>query len=140
MIQTAEEFVRLRKSKDPLEYRRAAYEAAPVSVWQDVVHRFPDMRTWVAHNKTVPLQILGLLARDEDTRVRYSVAMKRKLSQELFELLSRDPDEAVRACIARNKKAPSEILDRLSRDPSRLVREAVAERTKDGGSNGVSAP
>ena len=91
MINSAEEFVRLRNSELPDEYRRAAHEEAPISVWHDVISRFPgSVRGWVAHNKAVPLEILKVLARDPEVSVRMTVASKRKLSPELFEVLSRD--------------------------------------------------
>jgi hypothetical protein len=100
VIESAEEFVRLRSSEDPEEYGLAAIEPAPEAVWLEVIARFPEMRPWVAHNKTVPLSILKILADDEDADVRAAVASKRKLSDELFIRLARDTDEGVRARIA----------------------------------------
>lgn len=94
MIQSAEQFVRLRSSEDPAEYHRAAHEEADVAVWLDVIDRYPDMRFWVAHNKTVPLVILELLASDPDVRVRSFVATKRKIGIDLLEKLALDEDEA----------------------------------------------
>lgn len=77
MIESAEEFVRLRQSSDPEEYRRAAWEEASVETWLDVVERYPEMRSWVAHNKTVPLQILEMLRHDPDEQVQWTVREKR---------------------------------------------------------------
>jgi hypothetical protein len=37
MIRTAEEFVLLRTSADPEEYRRAALDEAPAEVWHEVI-------------------------------------------------------------------------------------------------------
>lgn len=128
MIESAEEFVALRASSDPDEYGRAANDAASTDVWLDVVKERPDMRFWVAQNKTVPLEVLEVLASDNDERVRRMVASKRKLSRELFEKLARDADETIRACVARNAKVPLDVRDRLARDPSRLVREAASQR------------
>ncbi len=53
MIESPEEFVRLRTSKDPDQYRRAAHETAPPEVWLAIIEKFPEMRQWVAHNKTI---------------------------------------------------------------------------------------
>ena len=125
MIESADEFVGLRLSSDPEEYRRAAHESASVDVWFEVVENHPDMRFWVAQNKTVPIEVLELLATDSDDRVRWMVASKRKLSRELFEKLAVDADETVRARVARNPKLPEEIRSRLARDSSQLVREAA---------------
>jgi hypothetical protein len=85
------------------------------------------MRTWVAHNKTVPLSILEILSRDEDPRVRHIVAMKRKLGQDISILkrLAQDPDDTVRMRIALNPKTPHIILEQLLNDKwSRVVEEA----------------
>lgn len=76
MIETAEEFVRLRLSTDPDEYHRAAHDEAPDAVWLEIVERFPDMRFWVAQNKTVPLSVLEQLRHDHDAQVRGMVRAK----------------------------------------------------------------
>lgn len=76
MIETPEEFVRLRTSDDPDEYRRAAHEEAATATWLDVIERYPDMRVWVAQNKTVPLEVLEVLRHDADEWVRSMVRCK----------------------------------------------------------------
>ncbi len=128
MIESAEEFVRLRTSELRDEYLQAAEDEAPLAVWRDVIERFADMREWVVLNKTVPLEVLEVLASDASASVRAAVADKRKLSQALFQLLSSDVDEVVRQRIAYNKKVPPNLLDRLAEDPSPLVREAARMR------------
>nr|WP_307878672.1 hypothetical protein [Acinetobacter seifertii] len=107
MINSAEEFVLLRTSKARNEYSRAAHEEAPDFVWMDIISRFSEMREWVAHNRTVPLNILEILARDMNESVRATLASKRKLSPELFDLLSQDMSESVRERVACNKKGSS---------------------------------
>lgn len=128
MISSAEEFVELRRSERQEEYLRATQESAPREVWLEVIQRFPDMRFWVAQNKTVPVEVLAVLAHDLDSRVRAMVAMKNKLTDELFALLAIDQDDSVRARLAYNKKVPSGILQRLSRDRSQVVSAAARER------------
>jgi hypothetical protein len=128
MITSAEEFVRLRTSEDPAEYHRAASEEAALEAWFDVIARFPEMRSWVAHNKTVPLEVLERLVDDPDSLVRHTVATKRKLTPDLFNRLVLDEDETVRAALAYNAKVPPAILDRLRNDASALVREAALRR------------
>lgn len=139
MIETAEEFVRLRASQDPGEHQRAANEEASIEVWRAVIAGWPEMREWVALNKTVPIEILEVLARDGDPKVRMTVAMKRKLTPALFELLAADPDAGVRTRIAYNENAPSEVLEGLTRDPSSVVSDAAKRRTNyayvDGNNN-----
>lgn len=58
MIDSAADFVRLRTSEIPGEQYRAAHDAAAVTVWRAVIEKYPDMREWVARNKTVPIEIL----------------------------------------------------------------------------------
>lgn len=127
-IRSANEFVRLRLSDAPADYNRAAHDDAPDHVWDDVIESRPDMRAWVAHNKTVPLEILARLAEDDDPAVRSAVAMKRKLSRELFDALAADPDPSVRARVAVNAKVPRRVLETLARDDEPLVADAATER------------
>ncbi len=127
-IGSAEEFYRLRSSDNPAEYRRAAREEATVETWMEVIRRYPDLRKWVAQNKTVPVEILTVLARDEDWRVRTMVAMKRKLTPELFETLSCDPNEGIRHSIVVNKKTPLRVLEKMRDDPWDTIREEVRGR------------
>ena len=128
MIATAEEFVALRESSVQEEYLRAARENAPIDVWRDVIARFPHMRKWVALNKTVPVEILEILAKDDDRDVRFFVAMKNSLPLHLMVLLSRDQDEGVRMRIACNRKVPIDVLRYLSADSSVDVSSAALER------------
>lgn len=132
MIESADEFARLRWSDDPAEYGRAAHEPAPLEVWQDVIARFPELRQWVAHNKTVPHEILAELATDPDASVRYFVAMKRKLALELQLRLATDPDDSVRAGIANNAKASRAALELLAEDPWHVIAERARERLAAG--------
>lgn len=96
MTGSADEFVRLRTSDDPVEYDPSARDEAPEAVGLELIRTYPEMRRWVAHNKTIPLSILELLAVDRDEDVRFAVAMKRKLTAELFGRLSRDASLDVR--------------------------------------------
>jgi hypothetical protein len=114
MIMSADAFARLRQSNDRAEQARASHAAAPDSVWIDVIRLYPELRKWVAHNKTVPLKILRILASDHDRHVRRTVATKRKLDRALFEALANDVDEGVRRAIANNAKCPAKIRDRLN--------------------------
>jgi len=128
MIETAEEFFRLRTSDDPAEYQRAAHDEAPETVWREVVDRFPEMRLWVAHNKTVPLRILETLAHDPDGGVRFMVASKRKLPEYLQLQLARDADEGVRRALAHNARATPRTLALLATDAIAEIRDQATAR------------
>jgi hypothetical protein len=126
MIQSAAAFIRLRTSSAKADYDRAASEEAPIEVWRDLVKNHPDMKSWVAHNKTVPMEILEILAADRESDVRNAVARKRKLTKPLFEKLARDADEGVRLAVAYNANTPDEVLRLLVDD----TWEQVAAKAK----------
>lgn len=128
MISNAEEFVRLRSSANPDEYHRAAHEPAPDTVWYDIIMRYPEMRSWVAHNKTVPIAILDHLSNDADPHVRTIVAMKRKLPEPLQVRLAHDPDSGVRYQLACNAKTTKNILQILAIDGELFIREKAQQR------------
>lgn len=136
MIETAEEFRKLRLSEDPSEYQRAAREEAPLEVWSEVIARFPELKIWVVHNKTVPLEILRVLANDQDVIVRERVACRRKLTEELFVLLAKDPSSSVRGTVAGNAKVPKHVLEQLKNDVNEWVsseaKEALERRFSEG--------
>ena len=125
MITSASEFYRLRESDNPEEYYRAAHEEAAIEVWMQIIQARPDMRLWVAHNKTVPISILEILARDEDANVRDMVARKHKITEAIALTLADDPDETVRAALAHNVKLPESARVKLQGDSSPLVLAAL---------------
>jgi hypothetical protein len=133
MIDSAEEFVRLRTSHVPSDHHRAAWDHASLSVWAEIVERYPDMRVWVAHNKTSPVEILRLLALDDAPEVRFAVAMVRRLDRGLFELLSMDEDETVRCRIAAHPKVPDDIAMTLTTDGDEMVRIEAIKQARNRG-------
>jgi hypothetical protein len=128
MINSADEFIQLRTSSKPSECLRAASDKAPVEVWHEIIDRHPHMRSWVAHNKTVPAEIVAILACDQDSDVRLSVAMKNRLSSELMRQLASDEDESVRRQIVRNKNTPTEVLQILAADTLSDIAEVAPKR------------
>ena len=128
MIQSVEEFLRLRKSDSQNEYLRAANEEAPVEVWRNVLNKYPDMRQWVAYNKTIPEEIIRLLADDDDHKIRAIIARKRKAPLDILEKLALDSHESVRLAVATNKKIPKEILEKMKNDDWDTIVETVKER------------
>lgn len=115
MINSVEEFIKLRDSREKSEYDRSAMEEAPMLVWLEIIEKHPEYGRWVAHNKTVPLEILEILSTMDDMTKQF-VAGKRKLNAELFSKLSSDPSSTVRVVIAGNRKAPTHILEKLLMD------------------------
>jgi hypothetical protein len=128
MIHNADEFVQLRRSHCQSDYLKAATESASLDVWLDVIRRFPDMKVWVAQNKTVPTEVLAALARDSDSNVRAAVAMKNCLTSELYALLACDGNGLVRERIAFNKNTPTEVLQCLSQDKQPNIADQARRR------------
>ena len=117
MIKTASEFIALRTSTIPEEYQRAGREEAPFEVWMELIENHPEMRFWVACNKTViSKELQTILAKDEDWRVRSQIASKYPLDRGLYEMLSVDKHEAVRNTIVHNKRVPLDILEKIIRE------------------------
>lgn len=127
-ISSAEEFVRLSDSDNREDRTLSSNGSASLEVWYEVIANYPEYRQWVAHNKTVPLEILDELAQDSDADVRRWVAMKRKLSPQLFERLARDPDSSVRNTVAYNAKVPQHLLEILSQDSEKWLADNAQGR------------
>lgn len=128
MMESAEEFIRLRFSDAPEEYGWASSEPASLEVWREVVERHLEARFWVAHNKTVPLEILRVLTNDSDPRVRSMVASKRELPPDLLTVLAADPDESVRLAVARHRNVSRGVLEQLRTDFWGEVRDVARDR------------
>jgi hypothetical protein len=135
MIESAQDFVRLRTSEHAEDQHRATHEGASEAVWLEVIAGYPEMRQWVAHNKTVPISILEVLHADPSANVRYSVARKRKLPERLQQALAADRDASVRRAVACNAKVSRAILQKLTADPEPFVCEVAIERLSAHGSN-----
>ncbi|TAA46752.1 HEAT repeat domain-containing protein [Corallincola spongiicola] len=132
MIKTAEEFVRLRNSDIPEEYSRASHGQATVDVWKEVIATYPEMAFWVAHNKTVPYELLELLSENGESRVRSMVASKNMLLEPLLLKLATDEDDSVRMAVARHKKATLAVLEKFANDPWEEIVALVSKRIKNG--------
>ena len=130
MINTAEEFYKLRTSSDQKEYSRAASDKASLQVWLEIIKIYPDMRFWVAQNKTVPVEILEILAKDKNPKVRWMVASKRKLPEKLQLLLAKDSEILVRKRLIYNKKTTIKTLRMLLEDPEEKIKEAAKGQIK----------
>ena len=109
-------------------YYRAVHDAAPLEIWLEVMKNYPDMKFWVAHNKTVPVEILKILATDDDVRVRAMVAQKRKLPERLQLKLAKDPDYSVRQSLVYNAKITKKTLDMLLQDPEQKIKKLAENK------------
>jgi hypothetical protein len=127
MIESAEEFVFLRHSDERDLYNKAINDSATEETWREIIDKYPEMRVWVARNKTIPNTILEVLADDQDPNVRLAIAQKRKAGSILLEKLCTDTDPSVRLQVALNQKTPRSVLQKLVNDEWERVAE-VAKR------------
>jgi hypothetical protein len=132
MINSAEEFVRLRLSDNIQEYLKAAWDEAPLEVWLEVIGTYPEMREWVAHNKSIPVEIMEILADDADERVRFNVATKNRVPENLQLKLAKDLDSSVRRRIVYNKKVTLRVLNILLNDEDEDIRVKAKDRIDEG--------
>jgi hypothetical protein len=126
-IESPEEFVRLLHG-DSEDRQRAAWATMEMSVWQDLLKEDSDIRFAVAHNKVVPVEILAILAKDPESRVRSMVSVKHKLTPEILATMVDDPYDAIRMSVASHKNTPVEVLGKLTNDPWSKVADRAAER------------
>lgn len=68
-----EEFIELRNSNLPVEYSRTEMEGAPITVWYELIEKYPEMKVWVARNRTTPREIIDCLSKDSDPLVRNAI-------------------------------------------------------------------
>lgn len=131
MIDNANEWIRLRVSDDPEENQRAANETVPLAVWMQIHARAPELRPFIAYNRTSPLEMLERLASDANWIVRHAVAERIDASEALLRELADDVNEKVRVCIAANPSTKRDVLQYLSRvDGSDAVRARASARLK----------
>ncbi|HEV2611048.1 MAG TPA: hypothetical protein VGU61_12335, partial [Noviherbaspirillum sp.] len=99
---------------------------AALEIWVEVIENYPERRIDVAQNRTIPEEVMQILASFDDATVRSLIAQKRRLVPDLFPLLARDQDETVRIAIAANQKIPLELVRSLTTDSIESV-ASVAE-------------
>lgn len=133
MIETATEFLRLVESDDPADRKRSSVDCAPVSVWTSIVADHPEMRFWVAHNRTVPREVLRLLAVDPDWRVRHRVAARKDCPVDVLELLADDRHDSVASVVAGHPDTPDSALRRLAGHTWEQIRDKAVRRLAERG-------
>jgi hypothetical protein len=87
---------------------------------------YKNVRSFVAVNANLNIEIIQRLALDESSIVRSRIAMNSNTPVEILRLLSGDKNENVRHAVAFNLKTPSDVLKSLSEDTKAMVREGVA--------------
>jgi hypothetical protein len=89
---------------------------------------YDELKMSRADDASTPVDILVMLAKDEDELIRCHVAFNRSAPLWLLVQLARDSDWSVRQHVALNRLTPHEILTELTQDDNQYVRWA-AEKT-----------
>ena len=121
MIGTIQEYLRLADSDNVEEAAKTKTEELSSAVIFEILHRYPERKAWLVHNKHIPVEILRLLCTDENADVRFTVAMKNKNDRYIFETLMNDPDFSIRLAIIRNKKFPIDLLKKMTQDTDETI-------------------
>lgn len=131
MIHSAEEFKYLRTSDIIEEYNRAAHDEATIEVWFEVIEKYPELKEWVIHNKTIQHEVLEFLVNDVDEAIRSSIARKRKImNTKIFDILAEDPSENVRYSLACNTKNKLSDLQKINSSDSSWLQKEIEEIIK----------
>lgn len=83
------------------------------------------VRSRVAENVNLPLDIFQKLVRDPSVEVRTSVGENRKAPKEVYELLSRDESDDVRLALSTNQNLPVHLLQAMAEDDNIFVSESA---------------
>lgn len=121
MITSVDEFLSLCASGKLVDINRSLQDEASIEIWMELVSNFSPHQIDVAQNRTIPPEIMRILATQGDEVVRTILAEKRKLPVDIFGLLANDSSELVRKKIAANQKTPIEIVENLANDENEDV-------------------
>jgi hypothetical protein len=114
----------------PEQFTQAVLKALETLNTPDVSKLPLQERKYLARNPNTPPETLTILARDEDSYVRWGVARNPNTPPETLTILARDENSDVRYWVAWNPNTPPETLTILARDRHYYVRSGVARNPK----------
>lgn len=123
MICNIDEYLNLVNSEDKEDTNRTINEELSSELILEIIKNYPGKKSWLAHNKHLPVSVLRLLALDENDDVRFTIAMKKKCDRHIFEILMKDPNFSVRMAVVRNNKLPIDLLKLLAFDKENEISE-----------------
>ena len=128
LIHNASEFIDTLENPESSDHALIRFGMASTTTWLEIIQHSEDAAVWVALNKTIPVEVIEVLAQHSSARVRRFAAAKNRITPELILLLSTDSDPSVRLRIAIHKKTGAEILRQLLRDDWEQVVETARKR------------
>lgn len=128
LIHQASEFIAALENPESPDHSLIRFCEASTETWLEIVNHSEDATVWVALNKTIPIEVITVLAKHSSARVRRFAADKNSITPELIALLATDSDPSVRLRIANHKKTSPEILRTLLQDDWDQVVEIAREK------------
>lgn len=128
MVNSVEEFLNILDSDEELGTNESRLCHAPDNVWRQIIIEHPELKRWVAWNKTISYTILEILSEDNDPEIRWWIASKTKISIGLLERFSKDSNSSIRERIVFNSFTPVHILKELSLDTDADIAENARRR------------
>ena len=123
MISNINEYLYLADSDSKSDNDRIINEELSSDLISEIIKNYPERKSWIIHNKLIPVKILEELATDDNDDVRFTIAMKKKCNRVTFEKLLRDKNYSVRLAVIRNKKLPIDLLEKISNDINDEIHE-----------------
>lgn len=116
MISHINEYLYLADSDNKTDNNRIINEELSSELISEIIKNYPERKSWLIHNKFIPVKILEELATDDNDDVRFTIALKKKCNRVTFEKLLSDINYSVRLAVIRNKKLPIDLLENISND------------------------
>lgn len=123
MISDIKEYLYLTDSDSKSDNNRIINEELSSDLISEIIKNYPERKSWIIHNKLIPIKILEELATDDNDDVRFTIAMKKKCNRVTFEKLLKDKNYSVRLAVVRNKKLPIDLLEIIANDTNDEIQE-----------------
>lgn len=123
MISNTNEFLYLAESDNKSDNKRIINEELSSKLISEMIKKYPERKSWLIHNKFIPVKILEELATDDNDDVRFTIAMKKKCNRVTYEKLLKDKNYSVRLAVLRNKKLTIDLLEKISNDMNDEIHE-----------------
>lgn len=123
MISNINEYLYLAESDNKSDNKRIINEELSSELISEMIKNYPQRKSWLIHNKFIPVKILQERATDDNDDVRFTIAMKKKCNRVTDENLLKDKNYSVRLAVIRNKQLPIDLLEKISNDMNDKIHE-----------------
>jgi hypothetical protein len=101
-IHTTSEFIAALENPNTTDNSLIRFCEASTQTWLEIIHHSEEAAVWVALNKTIPLEVIEVLAKHSSAQVRRFAADKNQITPGLILLLVTDSDPS--ACLRITKR------------------------------------